>query len=512
MADRDELAALRRMAELESRSSAAPPQETSQTLGLGRAVGNFLANATQPAISIGEAVGIPMGWAKDSQKILRNPPNPTNAKPGAIGEFVGSIPGYVAGGLAGGPFTGGAIGAGLNSRSDSLPGVAADMALGGVLGKGSDMVMAGAQKLIAPQLAPAVQKLMAAKIPLTPGQTLGGMAKNFEDKAVSIPILGNLISRGQKNATEGFNTAVLNDALKPIGKMLPAGKSSGREAIDHVAKTIGAEYDALLPKMTGTLDAQLQQEVNTIGQNAIGEGATKDIVDRFQNVIKAQLLARAPNGTLNGAQLKMAQEQLNKVGSNFASSADGNDRLLGSMILDANESFNNMLLRNNPQYADALKSANAAWAKYSRIRRAGSALGNADGVFTAAQYSNAVKALDKSVDKGNYARGKALNQDLADAAKEVLPNSVPNSGTSDRAMAAALPALLTGAVPFAPNLAVPALAASALYTRPGQAAMRGLLGGPRPAWAPAAANAVGRARLPLSLLASSVPTLSVSND
>ena len=78
-------------------------------------------------------------------------------------------------------------------------------------------------------------------------------------------------------------------------------------------------------------------------------------------------------------------------------------------------------------------------------QRAASALGGEEGVFTPAQLLNAVKAMDPSRNKGAFARGDALLQDLAEPAKTVLSQSVPDSGTAGRLLAS----LIMGGAPVA---------------------------------------------------------------
>jgi hypothetical protein len=50
-----------------------------------------------------------------------------------------------------------------------------------------------------------------------------------------------------------------------------------------------------------------------------------------------------------------------------------------------------------------------------------------DGTFTPMQLSNAVHGRDHSKDKAAFATGDAMMQDLANAARQVLPSSIPNA-------------------------------------------------------------------------------------
>jgi hypothetical protein len=491
---------------------------TSQSLGFEQSVGKLLGNAAElggkyipGADAIVRAISGGHGLA-ESADALRNPANPSGAEPGLLGKIAGDVPAMV--GLAPlGAFGGSAALGALTSDKKTPLGIAGDAAVSGVLGKTTDAALGGLQKIISPALSPAVQKLMAAKIPLTPGQTLGGVAKDFEDKFTSLPVVGHMIKSAQADSVQGFNRAVLDNSLKPIGQQLPSNVPVGREGVDFVHKAIQDSYDSTLSNMTGVLDHQFASDINAIGTNAIGLGAKQDTLDRFNNVLKAQILDRVQSGTLTGDALKDAQQNLGKIAREKLSSGDADEQALGHLVTEAQSAFNDMLERSNPIQAQTLKDTNAAFAQYARIRRAASSVGSKDGVFTAPQYANAVKAMDKTAGKNAYARGKALNQDLSDAANQVLPSSVPDSGTTGRALATSLPLLLSGGSTVAPTMAIPAALGAALYTKPGQVAMRAALSGSRPAWAPQAASALSPLRLPLALISSTqAPSLAGSQN
>lgn len=393
----------------------------------------------------------------------------------------------------------GASAAAATSNSSDAP-LGQQLGTGAALGAATPVVAGAASRVISPVIDKGRRALLDAGVPLTIGQTLGGVAKTIEDKvAGTVPFVGDMVNNARRNAVVGFNNAVLNSALKPIGQSLPKSLEPGRASVDYVADKIGERYDNLLPRMTGQIDQPLVQDLNGIVQNMVGEGAAPETITRFQNVIKAQLSDRAPTGDLTGEALKTAQGELGRIGRKYAASQNLDDQVLGHAILDAHGSFNQMLERNNPGFADQLKAVNTAFAQYARIRKAAGAVGSKDGVFSAPQYANAVKSADGSAGKGNYARGKAYMQDLSDAANQVLPSSVPDSGTAGRLALTALGVGGAGmaghAVPLVGPYALPAaagLAAGAgLYSRPAQAVLRAAVT-KRPAWAPAVAAAVDR--------------------
>ena len=125
-----------------------------------------------------------------------------------------------------------------------------------------------------------------------------------------------------------------------------------------------------------------------------------------------------------------------------------------------------LFARNNPEAADLIRAADNGWATLVQMENAGAMLGAKNGLFTPAQFLNAVKRSDHSLRDRTFAHGDALNQDLAAAAKEVLPSSVPDSGTAGRLLLAELPKFLAS-----PHL-WPASIAALPYMAPGLNAAR----------------------------------------
>lgn len=362
------------------------------------------------------------------------------------------------------------------------------MALAGATGGIAPVAGKAISSVLNPQVSSDAQALLAKGIRLTPGQIMGGGWQGAEDKIASIPVVGSFVSNSQRQATEDFNRTVLNSALQPIGATLRAGAPVGRKGIDAVASKIGDVYDFVLPKMTGQLDTPFATDLQSIANSAVGQGSAQSTIDRLGNVIKAQLMEKAdPNGAFSGDTLKGIQSEIGRLSSKYSGSDSADDRDLGGLLQDVHGAFRDMLARNNPQYIDQLNSADAAWAQYARIRRAASAIGAKDGVFSGSQYANAVRASDQSVGKGAYAKGQAFMQDLSDPAKNILPSTVPDSGTAGRLM---MGTALAGGHLVAPQAALPLSALTALYTRPGQALARAALA-QRPLALRAAGSAVG---------------------
>lgn len=483
----------------EPKPAAPPPPETlSQSVnnyatGIHHGLYDIPQNLALYAAKASDAVGLTSGAHDKIQQGLNFYNDADYANQGAnpqskytkggqfVGDLVGSAPLSELG-----PVRGGAAMGFLLSDKPTAAGVAEDTGLGAAGGKLGDLASRGLGRLLSVSASPQVKQLLSEGVQLTPGQILGGGFKTAEDKLTSVPFAGTSIANAQTRATESFNRAALNRALGPLGQTLPDTVPVGREGVDHVYSAIQDSYDSLIPQMQGVADNQLKSDFNSIGQKAIGQGVKQDVVDRFKNVLQAQVADRTVNGQLTGQALKDAQSNLGNVGRSLATSQDADSREVGRMVLDAHSAFNDMLTRNNPALAPQLKATNTAFANYARIRKAASYTGAQDGVFTPAQLSRAVQSSDKSAGKGAYARGQALMQDLTDPAKAVLPSKVGDSGTAGRLMGASPLALGKGAIAGLPL--------SLAYSEPGIRGITAALTQRGPA-----AQAVGRGLTRLQL-------------
>ena len=349
--------------------------------------------------------------------------------------------------------------------------------LGVLGGAAAPAVGAALGKVFSPTVSADVRSLLDRGIRLTPGQILGGSWRALEDKLASYPVAGSFISGAQARSVDDFNRVLSNEVLKPIGSALPKIVKTGRDAVAYAGKQISDVYNTVLPKMTGELDAPLMMKFKDVIDRAKSLGASDDALNRLNRIIEGQFTKRSStsSGYFDGSTLKLIQSDLSDLGRKFSSSDNADDQLVGDAVHEMTDAFNDMLLQKNPQFADILSGANAAWAKFSRLRAAAGRVGAKGGNVTPAQFAGAVRAGDASVQKGAYARGSALMQDLSDAALDVLPSKYPDSGTAGRlgllgllGAAGAVPALTGPAAIIAGGL-------SGLYTRPGQAVARGLL-------------------------------------
>lgn len=301
----------------------------------------------------------------------------------------------------------------------------------------------------------AVRVLANEGVSLTPGQRRGGVYKRQEDAGTSVLGVGDVIRSGQRNGVESLNRAAVNRALKPIGDQLPATIKPGHDAIDWAQQRLSQAYQDLLPRLRIEPDQTFGDEAKQI----MNEHRDMDPgqLQTFQRIVNREVLQPLQRSA-TGETAKSVEEWLGHEIARNMKSDDYNVRHLGLALEDIQDSLRGMIARHNPEYSVELGKINQGYANFKRVQRAAAA--SRDGVFSPSQLDNAVKALDRSKDRGSYARGKALMQDLSGSAVKVLPSSVPDSGTPTRMLAALL---LGGQVN--PLIPIGALTAAYPYSR-----------------------------------------------
>lgn len=354
---------------------------------------------------------------------------------------------------------------------------------GGMIGAVAGPGMELAARAIAPRVSSAVQNLMNRGVTPTPGQISGGWVKGLEDKATSIPLLGDIIKSGQRRAVDDLNRAAYKEALNPIGAK--ASKVAGRAGVDDTALKLESFYDSKMPGLSLQLDEPLQQQLKDIANSANLPQAQSDQLGRL---IQHHVFSKMPEGSMEGKAAQGAISDLSREASGYSTDSSFDNRRLGGALNNVVDSMRSALERSNPAAAQDLASANNGYANYARIRDAASRTGSKSGVFSPAQLQAAVRAGDKSAGKGAFARGNARMQNLSDDAVKVLGNDYPDSGSVGRAM---LPLMMGGGLAgaYATPWALAGAGAALPYTPIGQKAVAALMAS-RPSWAQPVADTV----------------------
>lgn len=423
----------------------------------------------------------------DAYRTIGNVVSPVNLAVAAKLPVAASLAGRVGYGVLGGgasgalsPVHGG--GAFWDEKANQV-------AMGAAFGGATPAVAGGIARVISPNASKnaGLDSLTKEGIKPTVGQTLGGWANRMEEKAQSLPLLGDAIAAARSRTGEEFNRAAFNRALGPVGEKLPMNVKLGGDAVEYTRKTLGNAYDDLLPKLTTQADDSFFNGITSLKAMVADGALDPKYAAKFEQILNDRVLNKFQGqSSMTGETLKATQEHLTKEIKRYGQSQDPDARLLGDALKEVGSQLNSLVTRSNPKYADQLKAINTGYANFKRVQKAAASLGSDDGVFTPAQLQNAVKAADFSKDKARFAEGNALMQDLSGAGKTMLSNKVPDSGTAGR-MWLGGGALASGAI--SPAIPAALLGGAAMYTPQAQSLLRGLVSA-RPESAQAAANAL----------------------
>jgi len=236
---------------------------------------------------------------------------------------------------------------------------------------------------------------------------------------------------------------------------------------EEVGRRVATAYDDAISRVTNFgPDTRFVADVQRVGSQLL----TPESRRTFTRLVSDRVLSRFQGGPIDGATFKTIDAELGQIGRNYGGSTIAAEREIGEAVRGLQRSMRELAARTNPDAAPAIRAADAAYARLLRLEGAAASQAATEGVFTPAQFSRAVQRFDNTPRDRAFARGDALMQDLSDAGRAVLPRTVPDSGTPERAMVAN--ALLGGGLGFVgsggsmlPALAGAGAAASA-YSSP----------------------------------------------
>jgi hypothetical protein len=424
------------------------PRPTSQMLGLAEGASKPIDHAAAwlegglkkvgvPTDAINHALGMPSAQeANDTRQAAFHEAEKTH-RPGTIGKVTGEVATTLPlAAVTTNPWALGAMQGAALSDSKNATGVAMDAAGGALLNKAGGAVLDKVSDFIKPVIDPAVQALHDAGVKLTPGMIKGGKAMVREDKAMSKPIVGDMIAADRQGAQDTFNTATVNKALEPLGLKVPTPIKPGHDAVAYAHQAVSDAYDRVIPNLAVSLD-------NKALAAKIAPQATslpKAQQDQLRSILNNQI----GKGNLAGQQLKNAQGEIRRLARTYSTSQDATQRELGRVLGSVDDELSTAMVQQNPQYAPELQKVNRAFRGLALVEDAAS---RADGgTFNTGQLKQAVRRGDFSARKSASAMGDAYMQDWSDIARDVLPARSPNpSGTAAHMQAGSLFANLGGA-------------------------------------------------------------------
>jgi len=306
---------------------------------------------------------------------------------------------------------------------DALAGAA-----GAALGYG---LVKGGARVISPNVSKEVRQLAQSGVTMTPGQRGGRVARTLESAAESIPGVGQIITGAKRRGVEQFNKAWANEALSPIGARVPKSLGAGYDSIEYAQKAVSKAYDDALSGISAPADdvfqmsmADTASKINQLPQ-AQAEAVRSIMNLRINPFIQGKQV-------MDGKTLQNVYRTLQRDISGLRKSGDPIADLSADVLQEVRDNFMSLANRHAGANTRAFQKANEASARLSRVEDAASRAQSVGGVFTPSTAASAAARKGFGTTTKNLARGQARMQSLADAAKAVLPNSLPDSGTATR--------------------------------------------------------------------------------
>jgi hypothetical protein len=295
-------------------------------------------------------------------------------------------------------------GAGMAKEQADIPGQAV---VGGLFGGGVTAGLSGAGRLLAPNIRPEA----------------GAREQQYEK----------------------FNTAAYNKVLRNLNPTLKVPDNAvGRDAYRFVEDAIGAQYQAVVPKLRIEYSPRVDQAFEAV-KNRYAKGKLPPSLQKeFAGYVDALKSDFSANQVLPGTRAQAIKQDLGEMANSY-STAQGSERLLANAYRDLQGLYMNLMKNQNPKYAKDLNKADTAFKDFVRVQTAMAKTRGEEGIFTPAQLEAAVRQTDRSARKGAFARGAAPMQKLSGTATSVLGSKVPDSGTAARGMTGAL---LTGGATY----------------------------------------------------------------
>lgn len=241
----------------------------------------------------------------------------------------------------------------------------------------------------------------------------------------------------------------------------------------RVSRVLGDRYDRVVDRTVLRADDAFDEAIDRVRATA-AQTLNDDHLRRLNNVLDQDVLSQVrPDDTIPGEAFKRIETTLRQQADKASrpnSSLQDDDYV--DVLNATRDVFRDIIARQNPDAAAEIAALNRGWAINARIRRAvsGGAQMARDGTPTPGELTNTVVQMSS---EGQRAGERALLQGLASDARAVLPATVGDTGSGQRAvMGGVIGGVATGAIGMVNPTIATAIATGALvYSRPGIAAL-----------------------------------------
>jgi hypothetical protein len=432
-----------------------------------------------------EAGMTPESW--DISRGLGEMLSPINMIPGARAAKAISAAPTLLGAAGRGAVQGGIFGAttpveGDKAQEDFARQKLKQIGVGTVVGGVSGPALEAAAKVVQPVISENARMMAEKGSKPIIGGMLGPFAQRVEGSGASFPFSGNMIRERILDSFKANQQALADDALAHVGAALPTG--AGRpEPGFATTKYLGDELGKGFDKIFGAVNLD-RNPAYLAARTRVKDAADKFLpkqakltfdqeIKEFSEDIHALVgRTRGAGSPLTGDEIQTMLSNLKNRERVYTQSQLPMDQKIGRYLKQYREAITRTIEDQNPGFKQQYHDASVGYIKYLIMEQAGKNPSGwaMEGVPNPTQYARAAYNVDKSLRKGAAAKGEAMMQKWAAAAKDVLPNKVPDSGTPERS---AILALFAGTNPYTyPGLAAGLIGIPAVYNKWSQEALR----------------------------------------
>lgn len=344
---------------------------------------------------------------------------------------------------------------------------------------GGQVIGKGLQKTFQGVTDPAVQYLTERGIPLTLGQTLGnrGVIGKTMNKMESLPIVGDMMGARRLDGMKAFEREALRDVVQPVGGNVTEG---GTQGLIQAQDAVSQAYRDALSGVNVSPDAQFITDAQAAMQAGAAVPKFGEDFTYAMNQEVGPLFGQT--GNLSGPELQSALQSIGKIRSGFGKNPDAMAGYAADATGQMDDALSSLVGRQAPDVMPAYNAAKGAYSRLAPFEKARMGAVNQEAI-SPAQLARAVTTnTNKFGGRAAAARGDNLT-DLMRYGQEVLPSTVPNSGTADRMagiMPFILPTALGGTAAYSgvqdnPTTAGLLATLAAMSTKTGQKAMQAAL-------------------------------------
>lgn len=274
--------------------------------------------------------------------------------------------------------------------------------------------------------------LMDEGIQPTVGQARGGVVGAMEEKLQSVPFMGDAIIRARTRSVKELNAAALKRAAPP-GVKADFKDMPIKDAVGWLADTYTDAYNSIykgknFPLRSSDLSA-IQKTIDS-KQYLISD----DVRDQALGYLREILEVGRDGANYSGEIISQTLSEVRRIARTAKRSQSLAEQEQGKLYEGLARQLEKWRDRNlSPAQREKAHRIDRSYANYKRVERAASYLGQ-DDMFTPAQLLNAVKAEGGA---RQFAKGRALMQDLAAPGRQALAAKIPDSGTATRLMSGA---------------------------------------------------------------------------